>query len=67
MFYADVTNQNNNEKRQLLILAGKDGTIKRFSGLRVFLPSEQSWVFLWCFENYIPQLVGNYIIHRKKV
>ena len=39
VWYVDVTSQTNNEKRQLLVLAGKDCMKRGFTGIRVFLPS----------------------------
>ena len=37
VWYVDVTSQTNNEKRQLLVLAEKDGMKRGFTGIRVFL------------------------------
>ena len=67
VWYVDVTNQTNNEKRQLLILAGKDGMCKGFTGMRVFLPSEQKWVFGWFFKHCVPQLLGDHIVKQNKL
>ena len=42
VWYVDVTGQTNNEKIQLLVLAGKDGMHHGFTGLRVFLPNDKT-------------------------
>ena len=36
VWYADVTNQTNNEKLQLLVLAGKEGFHQGYTGMHVF-------------------------------
>lgn len=47
----DVTSQTNNEKRPLFLVAGKDSHGKSFTAARIFLPSEQKWVFRWLCES----------------
>ena len=64
VWFVDVTNQTNNEKRQLLVLAGKDGMCKGFTGLRVYLPSEQKWIFGWFFQKCVSSLIGDKIISK---
>ena len=67
VWYVDVTSQTNNEKRQLLVLAGKDGMKRGFTGIRVFLPSEQRWIFDWFFNDCIIELLGVELIKRNKL
>ena len=67
VWYADVTNQTNNEKRQLLVLAGKNGLNQGFTGMRVFLPSEQFWVFDWFFNTCLIQMLKPDLIKRNKI
>ena len=62
-----MTGQTNNEKRQLLLLAGKDGLSKGFSGMRVFLPSEQKWIFSWFFNECIVQVLGFDLIRLNRI
>ena len=67
VWYADVTNHTNNEKRQLLVLAGKNGLNQGFTGMRVFLPSEQFWVFDWFFNTCLIQMLKPDLIKRNKI
>ena len=66
-YNVNVTSQTNNEQRQLLFLAGKVGIKHGFTGIIVFLPSEQRWVFDWFFNDCIIQLLGIELIKRNKV
>lgn len=63
----DVTYQTNREKRPLGIVAGVDGNMKVFTPVRVFMPSEQGWVFDWIFKSVIPTLLGKEALKRTSV
>ena len=67
VWYADITNQSNNEKRQLIGLAGKNGMNQGFTGLRAFLPSEQYWVFEWFWNVCLIQLLSTTLVRRNRV
>ena len=67
VWYADITNQSNNEKRQLIVLAGKNGMNQGFTGLRAFLPSEQYWVFEWFWNVCLIQLLTTVLVRRNRV
>ena len=67
VWFADVTNQTNNEKRQLLVVAGKDGFNQGFTGMRVFLPSEQYWVFDWFFNTCMVQMLKPDLIEKNRI
>ena len=67
VWYANITNQSNNEKRQLIVLAGKNGMNQGFTGLRAFLPSEQYWVFEWFWNVCLIQLLTTALIRRNRV
>ena len=45
VFFMYVTAETNNEGRGLFLVAGKDGNNSGFTAARIFLPSEQMWVF----------------------
>lgn len=67
VLYMDVTSQTNNEKRPLFLVAGKDNYGRSFTAARIFLPSEQSWVFRWIFQNCLPELFGDRVTKRNKL
>ena len=67
VWYADITNQSNNKKRQLIVLAGKNGMNQGFTGLRAFLPSEQYWVFEWFWNVCLIQLLTTVLVRRNRV
>ncbi|MGH7955280.1 MAG: hypothetical protein ACREOZ_04900 [Gloeomargaritales cyanobacterium] len=62
VLFMDVTAQTNKEKRGLFLVAGKDGNSKGFTGARIFLPSEQLWVFHWIFSHCLPSLLTEQVI-----
>ena len=63
----DVTSQTNNEKRPFFLVAGKDSHGKSFTAARIFLPSEQKWVFRWIFQCCLPTLFGESVTKRNRV
>ena len=67
VLYMDVTSQTNNEKRGLFLVAGKDGNGEAFTALRIYLPSEQKWVFQWIFSHCLPFLLGNRVLSRNNL
>ena len=67
VLYTDGTNQTNNEKRKLLVLAGKDRFNQEFTGMRVFLPSEQYWVFDCFFNTCMLQIVKPKLIKKNRI
>jgi hypothetical protein len=44
VLFMDVTSGTNKEGRGLFLVAGKDSNNNGFTGVRIFLPSEQLWV-----------------------
>jgi hypothetical protein len=62
VLFMDVTAGTNNEGRGLFIVAGKDGNNCGFTAARVFLPSEQLWVFQWIFDYALPTLFSPSVI-----
>ena len=56
VLFMDVTSGTNKEGRGLFLVAGKDSNNHAFTGVRVFLPSEQLWVFDWIFRECLPEL-----------
>lgn len=63
----DVTFQTNREGRPLGVVAAIDSNMEVFTPLRVFMPSEQGWVFDWIFKSCIPNLLGRENIKRTNV
>lgn len=60
----DCTHQTNSERRPLGIAAGVDQNMEVFTPFRVFMPSQQQWVFDWIFRSCIPTLMGPAILER---
>jgi len=63
----DTTMKTNNEKRSLF-----SGTIIDHNGkiqqvLKMFLPSEQTWVFHFIFSKVIPAMIGNETVKRIRI
>ena len=54
----DCTHQTNSERRPLGIAASVDQNMEVFTPFRVFMPSQQQWVFDWIFRSCIPTLLG---------
>ena len=48
-------------------MAGKDSNNYGFTGVRIFLPSKQLWLFDWIFRDCLPILLGLDIIKRDKL
>ena len=67
VWFMDVTSGTNKEGRGLFLVAGKDSNNNGFTGVRIFLPSEQLWVFDWMFRDCLPSLIGVDIIKRNKL
>jgi hypothetical protein len=67
VLFMDVTSQTNNEKRGLFVVAGKDSCARGFTATRIFLPSEQKWVFSWIFGYALPFLFGHSVLKRNKI
>ena len=63
----DVTHQTNEEKRPLGIAAAVDQNMEIFTPFRVFMPSQQQWVFDWIFRSCIPVLMGPHILERTQL
>jgi len=60
----DCTHQTNIERRPLGIATGGDQNMEVFTPFRVFMPSQQQWVFDWIFCSCIPTLMGPEILER---
>ena len=67
VFMFDVTHQTNNEKRPLGIAAAVDQNMEIFTPFRVYMPSQQQWVFDWIFRSCIPTLMGPDILERTQL
>jgi hypothetical protein len=63
----DVTFGTNSEGRPLAVTASFDASLKTFSPIRAFLPSECQWVFLWMWTTAIPTLLGHDNINRTQL
>jgi hypothetical protein len=63
----DATAATNNEKRELIQVAGKDSNNTVFYSLRAFLPSEKRWVYHWLFSERFPLLLGDDVVCNIKV
>jgi len=64
VWFMDVTCATNKEGRGLFLVAGKDSNNNAFTGVRIFLPSEQLWVFDWIFRDCLPTLLGRELVQR---
>ena len=53
----DVTFGTNAETRPLGLTASIDGNMNLFTPVRVFMPSQCQWVFVWIFMTAIPGLL----------
>ena len=58
VFSADVTEGMNSSKRPYFFTAGVDAYLKSFIAFRCLLPSQQLFVFHFCFKKAIPMLFG---------
>ena len=67
VWFMDVTSGTNKEGRGLFLVAGKDSNNNGFTGVRIFLPSEQLWVFDWIYRDCLPSLLGEDIIRRNQL
>ena len=67
VFFMDVTCKTNKEGRGLFLVAGKDGNNCGFTAARIFLPSEQRWVFDWIFSTALPSLLSEEVIRKNKL
>ena len=47
------------KRRQLLTVAGVDGNCKRFTGLRVWMPSKQMVAYQWALSTALSVLIYN--------
>jgi len=64
VIFCDVTASINKDKRPLMQFVLKDASRKIHTVLRVYLPSEQEWVFTKVFAEFIPSLMGPDIVAR---
>lgn len=67
VLFMDVTSQTNNERRGLFLAAGKDSNAQAFTACRIFLPSEQRWVFQWIFGHCLPFLFGSRVLQLNRL
>jgi hypothetical protein len=49
------------------MVAGKDSHGRGFTATRIFLPSEQKWVFRWIFSHALPFLFSQSVLKRNCV
>ena len=62
----DTVSHINKGKCPLFTISGRDGYGKMFIILRVFLPNQRAWVFLWIFSIVMPTLFPSYILSKVK-
>ena len=63
----DTTEKTNNEKRQLLTAGAKYSNGNMFIFFRVFMPNQQSWMFIWVFSVVSPRLFPKHILTKVRI
>jgi hypothetical protein len=67
VFFVDATSSTNVEKRELVLVCGRDSNNSGFTAMRVFVPSEKQWVYNWLYNDAIPTLLGHVCISQNKL
>jgi len=67
VLFVDATSSTNVEKRELVLVCGKDSNNSGFTAMRVFVPSEKQWVYNWLYNDAIPTLLGHVCISQNKL
>ena len=65
VFYGDVTNNTNRQKRDLFLMVVKDVNGQTFIGNATFIPSGQHWVFMTIYQSFFVHLYGEATISQK--
>jgi hypothetical protein len=60
----DVTMATNNQRLPLFVSSSPGPSMKVFTPVRAFLPSQCRWVFMWMFGSVIPTLMGKQACSR---
>ena len=66
-FFVDATSSTNVEKRELVLVCGKDSCNAGFTAMRIFVPSEKQWVYSWIYTDAIPKLLGRNTTERNRL
>ena len=64
VWFMDVTLGTNKEGRCLFLVCGKNSNNKGFTGVSIFVPSEQHWMFDWIFMDCLPTLLSHVIVQH---
>ena len=67
VFFVDATSSTNVEKRELVLVCGKDSCNAGFTAMRIFVPSEKQWVYNWIYMDAIPKLLGKSTTLRNRL
>jgi hypothetical protein len=67
VFGLDVTNGTNEEKRPLGRATGKNMLRNNIPWLNCFLPSESQWVWGWFFNEALPQILSQHVLHSVRL
>ena len=66
MFF-DVTANTNKIKRNLFLMVIKDSNNESFIGNATVIPSEQRWVFMMIYKDFLRELYGDTTISRNRL
>ncbi len=53
--FVDATSSTNVEKRELVLVCGKDSCNAGFTTMCIFVPFEKQWVYSWIYSDAIPK------------
>ena len=67
LFFMDVTEKTNLEKRGMFIATGMDGFGKIFVGLHCFMPNAQACSFNWIYKHALLELWKKEVVERVQV
>jgi hypothetical protein len=67
VFFVNATSSTSVEKRELVLVCGKDSNNSGFTAMRVFVPSEKQWVYSWIYNDAIPNLLGKGVVQKRLV
>jgi hypothetical protein len=67
VFFVDATSSTNVEKRELILVCGKDSCNSGFTAMHIFVPSKKQWVYSWIYSDAIPKLLGRNATRRNRL
>ena len=67
VFYMDVTNNTNTNKKDLFVLVTKDSAGKSYTTNLMLLPSGKAWVFMCIYRHAMVDLYGKHTIERNRL